>query len=168
MRAGGCSSHNAFLAFIVTLSVLCTVSAGEPIDLGSRLELLVDHYLIDQISGNAGLRLHHPTPAEVAVTHDRPWEGNSCHYKTVFRDRDLYRMYYRGAHVVYTENVEKGYYAAHPEVVCYAESKDGIHWSKPLAGTGRIQRIEGEQYYLGGSGLTQLHALQGHQPELQG
>ena len=135
MRAGnGCSSHNTFLAFAVILSVICTVLAGEPIDLGSRLELLVDHYLIDQISGNAGLRLHHPTPAQVAVIHDRPWEGNSCHYKTVFRDGSLYRMYYRGAHVVYSESVEKGYYAAHPEVVCYAESKDGIHWSKPWLG----------------------------------
>ena len=43
MRAGGYSSHNTFLAFAVTLSVVCTVLAGEPIDLGSRLELLVDH-----------------------------------------------------------------------------------------------------------------------------
>ena len=36
--------------------------------------------------------------------------------------------------MVYSESAEKGYYAAHPEVVCYAESKDGIHWSKPSLG----------------------------------
>ena len=28
---------------------------------------------------------------------DRPWEGNGLNYVTVFRDGDLYKMYYRGA-----------------------------------------------------------------------
>lgn len=112
-------------------SVVCSMAQSvSPIHIGSRLELFVDNYLIDKMDG-VHLTLHHPTPREVAVIHDKPWEGNSCHYKTVFRDGELYRMYYRGSHVVYTL---EGSHSPHPEVVCYAESKDGIHWTKPELG----------------------------------
>lgn len=60
---------------------------------------------------------------------DKPWEDNTSAYYTIFRDGDLYRAYYRGSH--WDEQAKK---AAHPEVVCYAESKDGIHWIKPELG----------------------------------
>jgi len=100
------------------------------IQIGSRLELFVDDYLIDKMEG-ARLILNRPTPREVAVIHDKPWEGNSCHYKTIFKDGELYRMYYRGSHVIYKS---EGYHSPHPEFTCYAESEDGIHWSKPELG----------------------------------
>ncbi|MCZ6678599.1 MAG: hypothetical protein O7E52_15290 [Candidatus Poribacteria bacterium] len=101
-----------------------------PIEIGNRLELFVDDYLIDEISG-ATRTLHAPQPQEVACVHDNPWEGSSSGYKTVFQDGDLYRMYYRGSHVIYTPD---GYHDPHPQVVCYAESHDGIHWTKPELG----------------------------------
>ena len=103
---------------------------ASPVHIGSRLELFVDEYLIHRMEG-AHLVLHRPTPHEVVVTHDNPWEGNSCGYKTVFQDGELYRMYYRGSHVIHTQ---EGYHSPHPEVVCYAESEDGIHWTKPELG----------------------------------
>ena len=62
-----------------------------PIDIGSRLELLVDGYLIDRMNG-ASLMLHSPTPQEVSVVFDRPWEGNTCGYVTVIEDGGLYQM----------------------------------------------------------------------------
>ena len=104
-------------------------SASEPIEIGSRLEPLVDNYLIDQLSGTAQLKLHQPKPREVILVTDKPWEGNTCAYYTVFRDGELFRMYYRGSH--YDTKTKK---ATHPEVTCYAESKDGIHWTKPNLG----------------------------------
>jgi hypothetical protein len=64
---------------------------------------------------------------EVVIVHDEPWEGNTCGIHTVFRDGDVYRMYYRGWN-------HKGRHATHPPFVCYAESKDGIHWNKPALG----------------------------------
>ena len=100
--------------------------AVEPIDIGSRLELFVDDHLVDQITGNAKLHLHRPTPREVVLVTDEPWEGNTSGYYTVFQDDDCYRMYYRGSH--FDTETRKG---AHPEVTCYAESRDGIHWAKP-------------------------------------
>src|SRR5262249_24920974 len=50
-------------------------------------------------------------------------------YFTIFQDGDKFRMYYRGAH--YDEQTKK---EAHREVTCYAESKDGVHWTKPELG----------------------------------
>ena len=76
-------------------------SDPEVIDVGARRELFVDRYLIESMDG-AELRLHRPTPREIAIVHDQPWEGNSSNYKTVFKDGDLYRMYYRGSHVIHT------------------------------------------------------------------
>ncbi|MFQ6040154.1 MAG: hypothetical protein ACE5PV_04795 [Candidatus Poribacteria bacterium] len=101
--------------------------ANEVIDIGSRLELFVDDYLIDRMTG-AELRLHKPTPREVAIVHDKPWEGNVCFYHTVFKDGDHFKMYHRGAH--YDEQIGE---ITH-QVVCYAESQDGLHWTKPELG----------------------------------
>ena len=66
----------------------------DTIDIGSRLELFVDDWLIEKMRG-ADLRLHHPVPREVAITFDREWEGNGSAYVTLFQDGEIFRMYYR-------------------------------------------------------------------------
>ena len=113
-------------------TVIASISYSTPkavssVYIGSRLELFVDEYLIGEMDG-AELRLHKPIPHEVAIIHDKPWEGNVCFYHTVFKDGDHFKMYYRGAH--YNEQIEE---ITH-QVVCYAESQDGIHWTKPELG----------------------------------
>ncbi|HJN10812.1 MAG TPA: hypothetical protein QF564_19150 [Pirellulaceae bacterium] len=107
------------------------VRAVDAIDIGGRRELFVDDALIDQTDGDLELKLQRPQPAEVVLTTDKPWEGNTSAYYTVFHDKaaGLYRMYYRGSH--FNTDTKK---VAHPEVTCYAESKDGINWSKPELG----------------------------------
>lgn len=102
------------------------------INIGSDRELFIDDYVVDQILGKANLRLHHPVPQNVAIEHDAPWEGNSCVYHTVFKDGDIYRMYYRGSGLGFTDN--KGLKQMHKYTICYAESKDGINWVKPNLG----------------------------------
>ncbi|MGC9316894.1 MAG: hypothetical protein ACP5KN_02515 [Armatimonadota bacterium] len=121
------------IAGLLALALILTATAarGEPIDIGSRLELLVDEHLIERMTGQARLRLHHPVPREVVQLRDRPWEGNSSGYTTVFQDGDIYRMYYRGAHIIYREGSIE---ATHQELVCYAESEDGITWTRPELG----------------------------------
>ena len=114
------------LASIGILSALSLAQAEGVIDIGSRRELMVDNFLFDHISGSAALVLHKPIPREVVIVYGAPWEGNSSGYVTVFRDGDLYRMYYKGA-----VQTLKGEPRPHRPVVCYAESKDGIHWTKP-------------------------------------
>lgn len=95
-----------------------------PIDVGNRLELFVDYFLIDKLEG-ARLQLNHPTPANVALRFDQPWEGAFCGYCTVIKDGDLYRLYYRG-----WPSVNKGVAA----VYCYAESRDGVAFTRPSLG----------------------------------
>ena len=99
--------------------------------IGSRLELLVDDHLIENMDG-VNLVMHRPTPREIVIEHDSPWEGNLSYYHTVFQDGDVYRMYYRGADTpVDHDDSRDGF--RHP-AVCYAESSDGIHWEKPNLG----------------------------------
>src|SRR5262249_3681436 len=97
------------------------------VEIGSQRELFVDRFLIDAMSG-CSLVLQTPRPAEIAVKSDRPWEGwGSFAYTTVLKDGAKYRMYYRGT----PNGVTDGSYE---ETTCYAESDDGIHWTKPDLG----------------------------------
>lgn len=107
-------------------------AADEPIDIGSRRELLVDDYLIDEMYGGAELRLHRPTPREVVFVANKPWEGSLSAHFTILRDGDIYRMYYRGWD--YNEPLPDGQQRSKHKVVCYAESKDAIHWTRPELG----------------------------------
>ncbi len=120
-------------ALCALTSAIRTAAAADPIEIGSRRELFVDHFLIDSMDGTE-LRLHQPTPREVVIVHDEPWEGNSCGYYTIFRDGDLYRMYYKAV-----SQVLKGEPASHGVLACYAESTDGIHWKKPELGLFEFQ-----------------------------
>ncbi len=100
--------------------------AENPIPLGNHRELFADRFLLDRTEG-AALRLHEPQRAETAIAFDKPWEGRYCGYVTVFKDGDLYRMYYRGLPGDRADGSDL-------EVTCYAESPDSIHWTKPNLG----------------------------------
>ncbi len=119
----------SFLCFGVAAFTMCLeASGGEPIDIGSRLELFVDRHLVADLQGDARLHLHKPEPREVVLVTDAPWEGNTSAYFTLFQDGDLYRMYYRGSHF----DMDRRRHGR--EVACYAESRDGIRWTKPELG----------------------------------
>ncbi len=107
-------------------------SPTSPRQIGSRRELFVDDDLIDRLSGKAELRLQHPVPQDVVIEHDAPWEGSGCVYHSVFKDGDLYRMYYASGHLDVTAKGVDG--SDHGHRCCYAESQDGIHWTKPKLG----------------------------------
>jgi hypothetical protein len=103
--------------------------AAEALDIGSRRELFVDDLLIDRLEG-AERRLHHPVPREIAIVHEEAWEGAGSGYHTVLRDGDLLRMYHRGSAL----GVKDGKLILGKEVYCYAESRDGLQFTKPHLG----------------------------------
>lgn len=106
---------------------LSAAMAAEPaIDIGSRRELFLDHLLIDRLSGTE-LRLQTPVEKEVSMTFSEPWEGPFVNYATVIHDGPRYRLYYRGV-----LPAAGGREAV--TVTCYAESADGIHWTRPNLG----------------------------------
>jgi len=121
------------ILFAITLAVSSLVQplASAPdrvLDLGTRLELFVDEFLIERISGGAERRLHRPVPREVIMTfgdHGKPWES-VVHYPTVIQDGDRMLLYYSGRFT--TKSGGKG------EVACVITSRDGIQFSRPELG----------------------------------
>lgn len=123
-------------------------------DVGSRLELFVDDWLIARMD-NLRLAMHRPQPAEVAIEFDRPWEGEYSAYVTVFQDGDRFRMYYRG---VGTDEDAKQFY-------CYAESRDGIHWTRPTLGLHSHNGSKDNNIILTGKGSHNFAPFKDSNPE---
>ncbi len=111
-------------------------------DIGSRLELFVDDHLISERRG-ARLQLCHPLPANVALRHDAPWEGRYTIYSTVLREGDLWRLYYRG----WPDVGEKS-----RAYTCCAESRDGIHFTRPEYGLFEFNGSRANNIVLGPTG----------------
>ena len=106
--------------FPIDYSANDTLLSKNIMHIGSRLELIVDIYLIAKLVGKAKQRLHNPVPKEIALVHDAPWEGSGSGYHNIFKDGDIYRMYYKGEQLTVTEN--QLVTDAHPLWTCYAES----------------------------------------------
>ena len=118
-------------SLVVLLFSIIVTRAEEPIAIGSRRELFTDKALIEKMAG-ASLRMHSPQPAGVALKFDQPWEGRFSAYITVIHDEAAkkFRMYYRG-----NTGFADG---ATGECTCYAESDDGIRWTRPKLGLHEI------------------------------
>jgi len=101
------------------------------LNIGDRLELFVDHYLINKLI-DTKLVLHEPKDEGEVLRLDEPWEGLFCGYFTIIKDDNKYYMYYRG-------RSELGYDGNPNEVTCYAVSHDGINWKKPNVGEYKVK-----------------------------
>ncbi|HOK08743.1 MAG TPA: hypothetical protein PLJ10_03680 [Candidatus Hydrogenedens sp.] len=95
-------------------------------NIGNRREIFIDNKLIDKLE-NILFKLCEPIPAEKVLYFDKPWEGKHSGYVTLIHDQDIYRLYYRGLPVSKADG-------SNAEVTCYAESTDGIHFTKPSLG----------------------------------
>jgi hypothetical protein len=127
------STTAAWRAAIVTAACTAVIARaalpGAPLEIGSRLELFVDRYLIDRLEGTS-LKLGLPVKREVSFRFDQPWERPFAGAASVVKGPSgIYRFYYRGA----AADAE-GNYSADYEVTCVAESRDGIVWTKPNLG----------------------------------
>ena len=108
-------------------------------DIGSRLELFVDEYLIETMR-DVSLKLHHPIPREVALQLDRPWEGPISYDPVVIKDGDRYRIWYRGWP---DEDGELR--------TCYAESPDGVEWKRITVGQVEFEGSKENNIVIAGS-----------------
>ncbi len=115
----------------------------KPVNIGSRLELFVDDFLIESMDG-LELRLQSPRSAGKVIIFDQPWEGTTSLYHTVFKDGDGFRLYYRGSsHQEYVDKSqlrpEEEIVPVHESVTCLLESRDGIEWTRPSLGLVEFQ-----------------------------
>jgi hypothetical protein len=99
-----------------------------PINLGNKRELFWDTFLVNTSRTSACLKQHPPQIQDIVMECGEPWEGDGCDYYSILKDGDVYRMYYLAWQMLNED------YTAHTTdriKICYAESKDGIHWEKP-------------------------------------
>ncbi|MDQ3624871.1 MAG: hypothetical protein M3463_20720, partial [Verrucomicrobiota bacterium] len=150
------------LARLCVFAALLSVSTAadlSPLSLASRRELLVDDHLIGRME-QVTLKMHKPEAQDLALVCDEPWEGNTSGYFTLFQDGDRFRVYYRGTH--YDEVTKKG---AHREVTCYAESRDGITWTKPKLGLFEFNGSKDNNIILMGEGATNFAPFKDTHPQ---
>ena len=97
-------------------------------NIGSEREFFFDDYAVDTEKTTATFLLHKPVPKEIVMSLDKPWETGGTNYLNFFYDEDIrkYRLYYLGRQKAPLAN-------KHGELIriCYAESEDGIAWTKP-------------------------------------
>jgi hypothetical protein len=118
--------RSKFISFTLLLASIVVGVAEESIELGKRRELFVDHYLT-QVADDVDLVLKEPVDRGPVLLFDAPWEGRFSAYVTVLKDEDRVRLYYRGI-------PDAGNDGNPAEVTCYAESPDGLEWTKPNLG----------------------------------
>ncbi|MCC6858190.1 MAG: hypothetical protein IT158_06510 [Bryobacterales bacterium] len=114
------------LRVLTALLLLAGILFSQTIDLGSRRELFIDRHLVDRTE-NLELRLQTPVYKGPVLHFDQPWEGAFSGYTTIIQAGGRYQAYYRGV-------PSAGRDGRAGEVTCYAESADGIRWTKPDLG----------------------------------
>lgn len=121
-------SYMAIIMILMSVGTSLGAQTTNPVDIGDRREVFWDDFLLDTEKTTAEIVLHAPTPKEVVMTGDEPWEGDGGGYYNLLKDDDLYRMYYLAGKQLNAEGTQLS-----PErmIVCYAESKDGKIWTKP-------------------------------------
>jgi hypothetical protein len=111
------------------------------LDIGSRLEPMVDDYLIETLTG-VELRLQQPQRAP--ASENLP----VGYYATVIKDGDLYRFYHRDSVPAYKGDKHDGNAG---EITCYAESTNGIAWTRPPLGLFEINGSRSNNVVLAGA-----------------
>src|ERR1043166_9905841 len=70
------SSRGHLLTTTATMisAVLLSAASASPVAVGTTRQLFVDEHLIDR-KQNVQLELHSPSPREIVLRSDQPWEG---------------------------------------------------------------------------------------------
>lgn len=103
------------------------------VDIGSRTEMFVDDWLLGETLG-VSLTLTNPERREVAIVFDQPWEQaegllEPGLYSTVIQESGRIQLYYRGPYIRPEQS----------RTTLYAESRDGIHFERPVIGRFEVE-----------------------------
>jgi hypothetical protein len=114
---------------VLLLTARALLAIDSPLEIGNRAQICADRTWIASTRGVA-FRQHEGEKSSdnPLVKADRPWEGWRVNiYGSVLHDADeqIFKMWYVGDATPDFPN-----YAT-----CYATSRDGLHWEKPLVGT---------------------------------
>lgn len=117
--------RSLFLGLLVITAA--ALPAQQVKHIGSQRQLFTDHWFVDSLQG-CRLVMHEPTDRGPVLTFNEGTlkEGTQCTYATVIRRDSLFQLYYRAGY----SGIDDYSY----QVTAYAESRDGIHWVKPVLG----------------------------------
>lgn len=129
-----CGSPGALLWLGAVPAVLAlgrtpAAAAVEPLDIGSARQVFMDERFMTGAKG-VTLEVHPPRKTgEWTIKPEHPWErGGVGPYSNVLHDGQTYHFWY---HVMDDVQWDQGHTNG---CVCYARSRDGIHWEKPALG----------------------------------
>ena len=97
-------------------------------NIATQRQLFVDDFWIDK-SINTTRQLHEPTRRDPVIEKDYPWEQGFVGAASIAYDGDKYRMWY-----VCDDASMLGVTGVNFRRHAYAESEDGINWTKPFLG----------------------------------
>ena len=144
--------HTVILSAFTVSLVLTTLAAtafaqSEPLNIGTGKQLFLgpwtedgrDGYLVESMENVTMTMNEAHVTGERLMGLDKPWEGTGMldMRQFVFKDGGLFRMYYSALpyHFVRKKGSGEAQYSSlwrkpYQRILCYAESRDGIHWEK--------------------------------------
>ena len=122
----------SLLAAVASASGLVGAERVDLYDVASNRQLFVDSSFFDR-SANVHLHVHPARKAEIVLRREKPWESVELNWFSVMQDQGVadqeakYRMWYECYDV-------PGWDTGDDTSFCYAESRDGVRWTKPQLG----------------------------------
>ena len=104
------------------------MTAGQVENIGTDRQLFLDDHWIDSSTG-AERVLHEPVAENIALEAEHPWDQIFSAYHLVLGDGSRWRMYYLCSGRGDEDGPPGGW-----QYCGYAESDDGIEWTKPELG----------------------------------
>ena len=128
------AAHTVLLRAVCWLLTVCCCVAGSAqsagasaiggIVVGSEKQLFIDDLFLTQAT-NVSLRLHPARKTgERILEANQPWENASLNWFSVLQHEGKFRMWYECYDV-------EGWPTTNDTSFCYAESVDGLRWTKP-------------------------------------
>ena len=116
------------VTLVLTVFPLAAAPSSPPLQVGTKNQLFIDHRFIES-SEMITLKVHRPMLPEGAIlTSQVPWEAGDRNFATVMEDQGIYKSWYLAMGWDPKAKRIVGY------SVCYATSRDGIHWERPSLG----------------------------------
>jgi len=110
----------------IALSSAARKTPDGPWHIGGGKQLFIDRRYIEQ-SENIRLTVNPPVKRPGAVIKsDKPWDAFNLIYYSIAQDGDVYKMWYQA--------YDDDQWGGGVPRMCYAVSKDGLHWEKPNLG----------------------------------
>ena len=138
------------------LLLWCALPVGslfcaEPLRIGNEPQLFIDDHLIERMDGLART-LHQPKDisGNPVIAPEHPWEHRRIPFGSVlwFPEERKFKCWYLTLNIYDSRPGFRGYRKEHhipiheAAYICYAESKDGVNWTKP---TLRLHEFRGSK-----------------------